>query len=123
MNKPPTILVIDDDDDLRETVCMLLMLAGYDVTAAANGREALDLLESAEVPNLILLDLMMPLMDGWQFRAEQKKRAKLANLPVLLLTASRNLGKLPIDVDAKDILLKPFASEDLLGAVRRHCAS
>lgn len=122
MNKPPTILVIDDDDDLRETVCMLLKLAGYDVTAAANGREALDLLESAEVPNLILLDLMMPLMDGWQFRAEQKKRAKLANLPVLLLTASRNLGKLPIDVDAKDILLKPFASEDLLGAVRRHCA-
>lgn len=122
MNKPPTILVIDDDDDLRETVCMLLKLAGYRVTAASNGREALDLLEGAEVPNLILLDLMMPLMDGWQFRAEQKKRAKLANLPVIVLTASRNLGKLPIDVDAKDILLKPFASEDLLGAVRRHCA-
>jgi CheY-like chemotaxis protein len=99
-------MIIDDDDDLRESVSMLLEMEGYRTIPMARARAALERLGSEPRPDLILLDLMMPGMDGWQFRAEQKKHPVLARIPVVVLTASRNLEEFPLDATA--VLLKPF---------------
>jgi CheY-like chemotaxis protein len=112
-------MVIEDDADIAEAIETILEDHGYSVSVAANGQEALDKLRSmAELPRLILLDLMMPVMDGWQFRAAQKAEPGLADVPVVLLSAhvdvrdaAERLGALawlkkPIDIDA---LLKAVA--------------
>jgi CheY-like chemotaxis protein len=109
-------MVIDDDDDLRDSLCMLLEIEGYRTVSVSSGRTALDQLNSGLCPDLILLDLMMPGMDGWQFRAEQKKNPALASIPVVVLTASRNLDKFPIDAAA--VLFKPLESRVLLSTMQ-----
>jgi CheY-like chemotaxis protein len=81
------ILVVEDNQDTREAMVEVLQMTGHDVIAASNGREALDLLEHAPAPDLIILDLWMPVMDGRQFRAEQLKHPKLKNIPVVVVTA------------------------------------
>src|SRR4051794_28574938 len=82
------ILVVDDDPDLRDTLGQILEDEGYSVAAASNGREALAYLRERPAPSLILLDLMMPVMDGWQFRSEQRLDSVLAKIPVLVISAS-----------------------------------
>src|SRR5690349_1561300 len=77
------ILIVEDDADLRDMMAQLLLLEGFDAYAVANGREALDYLHHADAPNLILLDLMMPVMDGWEFRREQQRDPQLAGVPVI----------------------------------------
>ena len=86
------ILIVDDDPDLRESLAMVLEDAGYPVLAAANGRVAYDLLEGGLRPGLILLDLMMPVMNGWQFREAQLGVPRFSHLPVVVLSASENLA-------------------------------
>ena len=82
------ILLVDDDGDVRETIREALEEEGHRVTSAANGQEALSLLRDGKVrPDLILLDIMMPEMDGWAFRAEQRKHPELASIPVVVFTA------------------------------------
>lgn len=82
------ILVVDDDDDFRLTCIEALMTAGYRANGAANGIEALALLRSGgELPGMIVLDLMMPEMDGYDFRDAQLHDARLAPIPVLVMTA------------------------------------
>lgn len=110
------ILVIDDDEDLRAVLGAILEHAGYRVTLAASGREGLARLAASPDTDLILLDLMMPDMDGWRFRAEQLKDPAAARVPVVVVTASRNLETFPIDATA--VVLKPFATDELLGVVR-----
>src|SRR5882724_1347611 len=83
-----TILVVDDDDDLREVICGVLEDAGYQAASAGNGREALDFLRSSPRPCLVLLDLMMPVMDGLAFIAEKEADSLLANIPVVVITAA-----------------------------------
>jgi CheY-like chemotaxis protein len=117
MGDGATILVIDDDEDLRETVAALLELLGYRVSSAASGRAALELLDGAALPDLILLDLMMPEMSGWQFRAEQLRRPSLAKIPVVVVTASRNFDETVLE--ASSVILKPFAAEELSAAVAK----
>ncbi len=111
------ILVIDDDEDLRETVAAILELLGYRVMSASGGRAALELLGSQPLPDLILLDLMMPEMSGWQFRAEQLKRPELAKIPVVVVTASRNFDESALE--ASSVILKPFAAEELSTVVKK----
>lgn len=113
----PTILVIDDDDDLRGMICEVLEDAGYATASMPGGEAALEYLERAEPPDLILLDLMMPGVDGWRVREELRKRPPVADVPILVATASRALDRYPIEADA--ILLKPFSSRELLDAVAR----
>ncbi len=114
------VLVVDDDDDLRWTVCELLQDAGYDPIGASDGQAALE--ELRKRPNgccLVLLDLMMPTMDGWEFRAAQMKDPEIAGVPVVVMTAGRNLDLNPIS--AADILYKPIGLDRLLEAVSRYC--
>jgi CheY-like chemotaxis protein len=109
----PRILVIDDDSDIREVVGEALQFAGYEVATARDGREGLEQARSFR-PTLILLDLMMPGMSGWEFRAAQLRDAALAAIPVVVVTA---LGHDP-DIQVHAVLAKPFRLEDLLAQVR-----
>jgi CheY-like chemotaxis protein len=112
------IVVIDDDVDLRETLGELLVEEGYEARCFENGRVALEYLRAGADPKLILLDLMMPEMNGWQFREEQLRDDRLAGIPVVVMTASRSLESSPIS--ASEILFKPIGLEDLIDAVERN---
>lgn len=113
----PAILVVEDDEDAREAMIALLQMKGYRAVPAANGREALDYLEEAPAPDLIILDLWMPVMDGWHFRSEQIKNPRLAHIPVIVVTA---LSDRP-DVDADEVIIKPVDVERLLSTVDHYC--
>src|SRR5262245_59582395 len=79
-----SVLIIEDDPDIREALAEILEDEGYATVLAGNGREALDHLAKSEMPALILLDLMMPIMDGWQFRDEQRRSPSYAAIPVVV---------------------------------------
>jgi len=113
------ILVIDDDSDLRETMRVLLVEDGFGVSEAAGGQEGLDLLAAGRRPNLILLDLTMPEMSGWQF-LDRIRGTDLGSIPVVIMTARPVPGPLP--PPAKELLRKPFDRTTLLGTIAR-CAS
>src|SRR3982074_3818832 len=81
------ILVVEDDPDIRAALTQILSDDGYAVATAANGQEAIDHLRRTSPPALILLDLMMPVMDGWQFRSHQKQDPALKSIPVVIVTA------------------------------------
>src|SRR5947207_15447872 len=85
------ILIVEDDFDIREALTQILEDEGFQVRCASNGREALEVATSGPAPRLILLDLMMPVMNGWQFRAEQLKDPRLAEVPVLVISADPHL--------------------------------
>jgi CheY-like chemotaxis protein len=110
-----TILVIDDDDDLREAICVVLEEVGYATVPLSSGESALEYLRHADPPDLIVLDLVMPGVDGWRVREELRRR--LAGVPIVVATGSRAIDRYPTDVAT--ILLKPFSSRDLLDAVAR----
>ena len=113
------VLIVEDDQDLREMMAQLLTLEGYAAATVANGREALDYLQDARTPDVILLDLMMPVMDGWEFRRRQQADPALAGVPVIVLSAldpSRAAG-----VDAVAFLEKPLDFDRLLALVRTYC--
>jgi CheY-like chemotaxis protein len=116
----PVIMVIDDDSAIRSAISELLDDAGYQVIEAADGREGLTHLSKGVLPHLIVLDLMMPVADGWKFRAEQMMNPALASIPVIVITA------IPVAAPHQDlgveVLSKPFKPEVLLSMVRRHCA-
>ena len=114
------ILIVEDDADLREMMAQLLSLEGFEAHAVANGREALDYLHNrAERPELILLDLMMPVMDGWEFRREQRNDPNLADVPVIVLSAlDASRGA---DIGAIEFLKKPLDFDHLLELVRQYC--
>jgi CheY-like chemotaxis protein len=100
-------------------MAQLLALEGYDSAMAANGREALDYLRRGSAPRLILLDLMMPVMDGWEFRREQQRDPAIADVPVVVLSAL-DRGR-AADVIADDFLKKPLDFDRLLRLVRSYC--
>ena len=114
-----TILVVEDDADALEALGDLLVSHGYAVACASNGAEALEVLGRSPLPNLIVLDLLMPTMDGWEFRRRQKKDPRIANIPVVVVSASS--AAKPIDADS--ILRKPVDIDRLLETVARHCSS
>jgi len=113
------VLIVEDDADLREMMAQLLSLEGFDATAVANGREALEYLHESHAPHVILLDLMMPVMDGWEFRRKQQEDPALASVPVIVLSAldQNRAGNL----DATAFLKKPLDFDHLLALVREHC--
>ena len=113
----PRILVVEDDEDAREAMVALLQMKGYRAVPAGNGQEALDYLRRAPVPDLIILDLWMPVMDGWQFRSEQAKDPRLKNVPVIVVTALSDRA----DVDANEVIIKPVDVNRLLTTVSQYC--
>lgn len=113
----PRLLIVDDDRDLRESLVDMLESEGYRVDSAASGREALALLaRPAPLPALMLLDLVMPDLGGREFCEIQRRDDRLAGIPVLILTASQDLGR---TLEGMEVLLKPFFVEALLAKVRR----
>jgi CheY-like chemotaxis protein len=114
------ILVVDDDDAIRESVVEALEDASYPVKAAHDGREALSILRQGEGrPCLVLLDLMMPGMDGWEFAREQSQDPALAGVPVCVITAVGTGRALPSDAVA--VVRKPFKLKELLDVVHQYC--
>jgi CheY-like chemotaxis protein len=116
-NLSSLVLVVDDNPEIRSSLKEVLEEEGYRVAGVADGREALDYLRTEERPQLILLDLMMPVMDGWQFRAEQRKNPTLASIPVIVISAMADAAG---DIGAERVLSKPLSPEVLLGAVERY---
>src|SRR5687767_11546587 len=90
-DKRRRVMVVEDDEGIREALCDLLDTEGFAVTAAVHGADALSKLRDATLsrPDVILLDLMMPVMDGWSFRAEQRNDPSISQIPVIVITASR----------------------------------
>ncbi|HZR07030.1 MAG TPA: response regulator [Myxococcales bacterium] len=109
------VLVVDDDPDILQTLALCLSTEGYGVMMAANGQEALDVLRR-EKPAVILLDLMMPVMDGWQFIHEIDQRG-WRKAPILILSADRAVQGHANRLHADAFLAKPFDLEELLGKV------
>jgi CheY-like chemotaxis protein len=115
------VLIVEDDHDTREMLGHFLELEGYEVEKAANGREALDALRAADDASAILLDLMMPVMDGWQFRAVQRQDESLARIPVVVLTAAGARDRMP-PIDADAWLAKPVDLDVLLDTLAPFCS-
>jgi two-component system response regulator MprA len=111
------VLVVDDDPDILQTLGLCLSSEGYRVLMAANGKEALDILDR-EHPSVILLDLMMPVMDGWQFVAELEHRGR-RDMPLLILSADRSVQGHAKQLRANAHLAKPFDLDELLGKVQQ----
>ena len=116
-----SILVIDDDADIRETLTEILGDEGYRVTGVRNGREALDYLSAKTRPSLILLDMMMPEMDGWRFRQEQQRNPAISGIPVVILSAHGNVREAALALGVADYLRKPLRVENLLEIAERYC--
>ena len=117
MTKCREVLVVDDDGDIRASLSELLEDEGYRAPTAINGVEALDRLRQGVHPCVILLDLMMPVMNGLEFRALQKADPELAGIPVVIISAHAR----PADVDADAFLSKPVSVDRLLAVVERFC--
>ncbi|RKH68535.1 response regulator [Corallococcus llansteffanensis] len=115
----PTILIVDDEPDLREVVAELLEMEDYAVLQAANGQLALDVLAATSArPCMVLLDLMMPVMDGYEFLNRLRADDRYRELPVLMLTAHFSATAPPGTVG---LLRKPVDITELLALVARHC--
>lgn len=113
------ILVVDDDPAIRESLTEVLQDEGYAVLTATNGAEALRLLREGARPSVILLDLMMPVQDGYGFRAEQRQDPTLSDIPVIVVTAGV-LDHRATAMNANAYVTKPFDLNVLLNAIARH---
>jgi CheY-like chemotaxis protein len=116
------VLIVDDDPSIQGFLAEALADEGYAVQVAANGRAALTILCQWR-PDLILLDLMMPEMDGWLFRAEQRALPGVADVPVIVLSATRDLAAKAHDLEPAQVFAKPFDLEALLGMIARMTAA
>lgn len=113
------MFVVEDDPDTREMLCRFLEIQGYHVESASNGKLALERLNAGAPASVILLDLMMPVMDGWQFRREQITTTGIAHIPVIVVSAAGRERLEQIDADA--ILSKPVDLDELLARVTQYC--
>lgn len=120
MQEKALILFVEDNEDLRENAALVLDVEGYTVTLASNGREALDVLEAGLIPDLIVSDIMMPHMDGYEFFDAVRQMPHLRGVPFIFLTArgSRNDISVGKQLGADDYLVKPFEPDDFLIAVQ-----
>jgi CheY-like chemotaxis protein len=121
--KPPSILLVEDDFVLRGTLSEILRDEGYAVECSANGLDALRRLERAPKPSLILLDIMLPYMDGLEFRAAQKSNPGIADIPVIVITAVGVLPEVAIELDLQQAFFKPLDRPRLLDAIKKTCAA
>jgi CheY-like chemotaxis protein len=113
------VLVVDDDPDILEALSEILEAEGFEIRRARNGKEALERL-SPEPPQLILLDLMMPVMDGWEFAQRLRQLPEsVSHIPIIVLSADRNVSNKATGIGAAGYLAKPFELNDLLDMVRR----
>ncbi len=116
----PTILLVEDDEDITEVLCLVLSGLGYDVVTADDGAGALARLRrEREPPRLILLDLMMPGMNGWEFRAEQMRDPRLRGIPVVVMTGIGDAENEAAAMGVDGLLAKPVDLDELKKSVAR----
>ena len=118
MSRAARILVVEDDDSIRELVDVVLSGAGYEVLTAPNGAAALQVVGNAR-PDLVLLDMRMPVMDGWEFARQYRARPE-PPAPIVLLTAARDAAERAEEIHANGYLGKPFDVQELLTLVGHH---
>src|SRR5579883_958215 len=116
------ILVVDDDQAIRETLSEVLEDEGYAVASAENGLDAIHYLRSQDPPSLILLDLMMPVMNGWQFRDEQLRDPSLKTIPVVVISADNGVREKAASIAVDHYMRKPIDLEELLELIERFAA-
>lgn len=114
----PTVLVVDDQVDLRDAIAVLLESEGYDVVDAANGREALKFLQNGTNVTAIVLDLMMPVMDGWQFLAECRRNQAWSRIPTIVVTGVSETKRRQGELGDVAVFTKPFHFDELFAALR-----
>lgn len=120
----PLVLVIDDDIDIRDSIAELLRVEGFEVVTACDGGDALSFLREAPTRvGVILLDLMMPNVDGWTFRRQQLDDGAIAHIPVVVMTAYADLIRGRPTLAASDFLIKPIELHTLLNVVQRYCCT
>ncbi len=115
------ILVVEDDVAIRQTLAEVLADEGFEVACAANGAEALAHLTRSVAPSLILLDLTMPVMDGWTFRSAQREDPRLARIPTVVVSANHAAGSAVDGLGADAFLAKPFDLDSLMETIHRLC--
>ena len=116
--QPPAKSDVASAITVRRVPAEAMTEEGFTVSCSGNGLQALEALRSGLRPDLILLDLMMPVMDGWQFRKEQKQDAEIAGIPLVVITAT---GKRPVLIDAAELVMKPLDLTQLFAAIERYC--
>jgi CheY-like chemotaxis protein len=116
-----TLLLVEDDVDLRETLAEILRLQGFDPVTAGSGAEAFEILRQGEAPRVILLDLMMPEMSGWEFRDVQRRDPALASIPVVLISGVSDLAEAAEATHASAFLSKPVDIDVLVRLLTRYC--
>lgn len=112
-----TIMIVDDDADITTTLAEILEADGFQTVTASNGTDALRMLREGLPVHVILIDLMMPGMDGWQFLAEKQRDRGIADIAVMVMSAS----DLELPVPTSDFIRKPMSLDGLLAAIRRKC--
>jgi len=117
---PVSILIVEDEHPIRNVITEILEEEGYRVASAANGLEALTYLRQHTHPRLILLDLGMPIMTGWEFREQQQRDPTIAMIPVIVMSALPDLYQKAAALEAADCLDKPVNIDTLLGTIARH---
>jgi CheY-like chemotaxis protein len=115
------VMVVDDDADIRDSIGDILELRGYRVARASNGREALDRLRAGTLPCVILLDLMMPVLNGWEFREQQTSDEALKSVPVVIISGDGSTDQKAASIGVAEFLRKPLELSAILDVVRRHC--
>ncbi len=124
MSTTHRVLVVEDDELIRESLVDYLADQGYQAVGAENGQDALEKLEANDPPPcLIVLDLMMPVMDGPTFREEQLRNPRLSDIPVVVMSAYRDVKVEAKTMKASSCLSKPLKLADLLQVVRQHCSA
>jgi CheY-like chemotaxis protein len=116
------LLVVDDDEDIRDTIRSLLELRGYRVATAADGVEGLARMRAGEPPRLVILDLMMPGMNGEEFRAAQLRDRELAGVPVIVLSGAGRLSE-KTALAGTQVVAKPIDLQELFAIVERFCTA
>jgi len=114
------VFVVEDDPDGNDLLCEILRRAGYEAVGATNGRQALERLQQGLAPAVLLLDLMMPILNGWQLIDEIKKLPALASMPIVVLSADAGLAQTARSLGAAGWLRKPASMESVLEAVAVH---
>jgi CheY-like chemotaxis protein len=121
MGEQPQVLIVEDDPDLREGLASLLNEEGFSLERASNGLEAIELLRKGLRPRLILLDLTMPIVNGWEFRLYQQRDPELSSIPVVLITGGIYQQDELEWVRPAEVLSKPLDVVRLLALARQHC--
>jgi CheY-like chemotaxis protein len=116
--KCQSILVVEDDESIRETLRFAIAMEGYSVATASQGREALNVLAKMKEPCLILLDLMMPVMNGWEFVLELQKDMTLSMNPIVIVTAFAENAD---GIIAEDVIKKPVDLNRLFAVIYKYC--